>query len=122
MKTTFTLIINLCFLLSCTNKHNSIEKLKQIDLIEKLNQIDSIEKQKPINYDSLCIIGKRYIIYGYKFDKNNPFDIQPKSDVIIVNKVNNYVQYCWYYDIDKIDKCLFSRSCEEFIKSLNANQ
>jgi hypothetical protein len=81
-----------------------------------------VVSEKTINYDSPCVVGKRYIIYGHKFDKDNPFEEQPKADVIITDKQNGYVRYCWYYDINKPDRCLFTRSCKQFVESMNPNR
>ena len=67
------------------------------------------------NYDAECVIGKRYTIYGVKSD--NPFEPQAVATVIITDKMNGYVQYCWDYDYKKPDKVTFSRSCKEFIES-----
>lgn len=75
--------------------------------------------KEEINYDSMCIVGERYLIYGVKFHQDNPFEEQTKADVIITAKQNGYVQYCWSWDYKKQDKVLFTRSCKEFVEAMN---
>jgi len=70
----------------------------------------------PRDYDSECVVGKKYVIYGVKSD--NPFEPQAVATVIITDKVNGYVKYCWAYDYGKESKTEFSRSCKQFIEAV----
>lgn len=72
------------------------------------------------NYDAECVVGKRYTIYGPKSD--NPFEPQAVATVIITDKMNGYVQYCWDYQYQNPQKTLFTRSCKEFIEATQNNR
>ncbi|CAB4140539.1 hypothetical protein UFOVP402_40 [uncultured Caudovirales phage] len=82
------------------------------------------ENKQPVfqsrNYDAECIIGKKYIIFGVKSE--NPFEPQAVATVIITDKQNGFVQYCWDYDFEKKHKVLFTRSCKEFIQASENNR
>lgn len=69
--------------------------------------------------NDLCIIGKTYTLYSsLGHPDGNPFDPQTIATVIIVNKKNGYVQYCWANEYKDSNRTLFSRSCEDFVSYL----
>ncbi len=62
-------------------------------------------------------IGKTYVIYGYK--SKNPFEKQAKATVKITRIKQGYVEYCWHYEYKNKNNTRFSRTCDEFIESIN---
>jgi len=72
------------------------------------------------DYDSECVVGKRYMVYGPK--SSNPFEPQAKADVVIMEKLNGYVKYCWTHDYGKEGVTWFTRSCKEFIDNTEINK
>jgi len=66
------------------------------------------------NYDSECVVGKKYTICSELFDKGDPFN--PRHTVVINDKMKGYVQY---YEYGNKDKITFHRSCEDFIHLVN---
>lgn len=69
----------------------------------------------PINYDSLCIVGKRYVLYPYNYGTKNPYELADAARVTIVDKKNGYVKYCYTNELKTRHHAFFSRSCKEFI-------
>jgi len=49
---------------------------------------------------------------------DNPFEPQSVATVIITDKVNGYVKYCWAHDYEKELKAEFSRTCKQFIEAV----
>lgn len=63
------------------------------------------------------VVGNNYTICSPK--DNNPFEERTVANVIITEKRDGFVQYCWAHEINKPGKMLYNRSCKDFVFLMN---